>query len=99
MLEKDLIVEEITILTDRLENQYMSSKDESIDHINKLNDMTRKIKYITRKMMGRVSELSMYQALAMSMQQEKLEKVCVLKFRGRDKHNSLSWLGDDSSRV
>ena len=75
LLEKDLILEEVTTLTNRLKKQTLDGRLETHDIATKMNDLSKKIKSSTRSMMARVSELSMYQALAMSLYQEKCEKV------------------------
>jgi hypothetical protein len=73
-LEKDLILEEIEILTNRLKKQTLSGRQESNEMTVKLNGLTKKIKEVTRSMMAKVSELSMHQALAMNLFQEHTEK-------------------------
>ena len=68
-------MEEINTLTDRLKSQTLEHRDESYNVTKNLNGLTRKLKNVTRKMMSKVSELAMNQALAMSLYQEKTEKV------------------------
>jgi hypothetical protein len=75
ILEKDLILDEITALTDRLQQQTNETKDETYQTTREINDLTKKIKNLTRKTMARVSELAMHQASAMSLYREKVEKV------------------------
>jgi chromosome segregation ATPase len=75
LLEKDLLLEEVSTLTDRLKKQTMEGRQESHEVSARLNDLSKKIKNATRGIMARVSELSMYQALAMGLYQEKCEKV------------------------
>ncbi|KAJ3111374.1 hypothetical protein HDU96_005763 [Phlyctochytrium bullatum] len=74
LLEKDLILEEVSTLTERLKKQTLDGRNESQEVSAKLNELSKKIKGSTKSMMARVSELSMYQALAMSLYQEKCEK-------------------------
>jgi hypothetical protein len=71
LLEKELVLEEITNLSDKLRQQATERRGETLVVAKKVNDFQSKIKEITRKMMAIVSELSMYQATAMKMQQEK----------------------------
>lgn len=74
ILEKDLIFEEVSTLTNRLKKQTLEGKSESNLVANRLNELTRKLKGITKCMMARVSELSMHQAMALNLYQEKNEK-------------------------
>lgn len=75
LLEKDLILEEVSILVDRLQAQTMDGKGETHQITSRINDLTKRLKGVTRKTMSKVSELAMHQALAMSLYQEKSEKV------------------------
>lgn len=78
ILEKDLILEEIATLTSRLKKQTLDGKDETYHITRTLNDITKRMKSVTRSMMAKVSELAMHQALAMSLYQEKTEKEALL---------------------
>ncbi|KAJ3328888.1 hypothetical protein HDU76_009092 [Blyttiomyces sp. JEL0837] len=79
LLEKDLILEEVSTLTNRLKKQTLEGREESHEVAARINDLSKKIKNVTRSMMARVSELSMYQALAMGLYQEKCEKEAILE--------------------
>ncbi|KAI8922819.1 hypothetical protein BC831DRAFT_248972 [Entophlyctis helioformis] len=79
LLEKDLILEEIGTLTDRLKSQTLEGKDETYQVSRRLNDLTKRIKHVTKCMMAKVSELAMHQALAMSLYQEKSEKEALVE--------------------
>ncbi|KAJ3144973.1 hypothetical protein HK101_002563 [Irineochytrium annulatum] len=79
LLEKDLILEEVTTLAERLKRQATEGRTESHEVSTKLNGLNKKIKSVTRAMMARVSELSMYQALAMNLYQEKCDRDAVLE--------------------
>jgi vacuolar-type H+-ATPase subunit I/STV1 len=57
----------------------METKDETCGTARTVNELTKKIKKITRKTMAKVSELAMYQANAMSLYREKSEKEALLK--------------------
>lgn len=70
-----MILEEVICLTDRLKEQTIASKEDSYANTKKINELTKKIKTVTRKTMAKVSELAMYQASAMSLYREKSEKV------------------------
>ncbi|KAJ3088001.1 hypothetical protein HK102_009803 [Quaeritorhiza haematococci] len=78
ILEKDLILEEVTTLTERLKSQTLAGRQESNEVATHLNELAKKIKQITRVMMAKVSELSMQQALATSLYQEKTEKEALM---------------------
>ncbi|GMH48988.1 hypothetical protein TrVE_jg8776 [Triparma verrucosa] len=71
LLEKELVLEEVTTLTGKLRKQAGSGQDETLVLAQKVNDYQARIRSVTRKMMASVSELSMYQATAMKLQQEK----------------------------
>lgn len=73
LLEKELVLEEVTSLSNKLRAQAMERRGETLELAKKVNDFQSKIKETTRKMMAIVSELSMYQATAMKLQQEKHE--------------------------
>lgn len=79
LLEKELILEEVTTLTNRLRGQAVSRRDSAKVLVDKLNDYQVKIRDTTRKMLASVSELSMYQATALSLQQEKGMKESALE--------------------
>lgn len=74
-MEKDLVLDEVTALTERLQQQTDESKDETYHSTKEINELTKKIKNLTRKTMAKVSELAMHQAAAMSLYREKVEKV------------------------
>jgi hypothetical protein len=71
LLEKELVLEEVTTLTNRLRTQAISKRDSAKLLVDKLNDFQSKIRETTKKMLASVSELSMYQATALRLQQEK----------------------------
>nr|KAJ3418146.1 hypothetical protein HK105_000281 [Polyrhizophydium stewartii] len=79
LLEKDLIMEEISTLTGRLKKQTLDGKEDTYQVTRQLNDLTKRIKHVTRCMMAKVSELAMHQALAMSLYQEKCEKEALVE--------------------
>lgn len=69
-LEKDLVLEEVTALADRLQSQAADGRDDTLDTSKRVNGYQARIKEITRKMKAIVSELSMYHATAIKLQQE-----------------------------
>ncbi|XP_030856124.1 coiled-coil domain-containing protein 146 [Strongylocentrotus purpuratus] len=69
LLEKDLIFDQVTRLSDRVNNRVNAGKDDTLELAKKVNDLQARIKEITRKMMASVSELSMTQAEALRLQQ------------------------------
>lgn len=71
LLEKELMLEEVTNLTVKLRNQAMGRRDETLDLAKRASDFQSKIRSTTRQMMALVAELSMYQATALKLQQEK----------------------------
>jgi hypothetical protein len=68
-LEKDLILEQVQRLTDRITNKVDSSKDDTLNLAKKVNYKQSQIKDKTKKMMATVSELSIAQANALSLQE------------------------------
>uniref|UniRef100_A0A7S4KN77 Cilia- and flagella-associated protein 58 central coiled coil domain-containing protein n=1 Tax=Guillardia theta TaxID=55529 RepID=A0A7S4KN77_GUITH len=75
LLEKELVLEEVGALSERLRNQAVEGREETLDIAKSINEYQSRIKRTTRKLMACVSELSMYQATAMKLEQEKGVKV------------------------
>jgi chromosome segregation ATPase len=71
LLEKELVLEEVGSLSERLRFQAVEGREETLDIAKTVNEFQARIKNITRKLMACVSELSMYQATAMKLEQEK----------------------------
>lgn len=61
LLEKELVLDEVTSLSDKLRMQAAERRHGTLDIAKKVNEYQAKIRAITRKMMAAVSELSMYQ--------------------------------------
>ena len=61
VLEKELILEEVTSLTEKLRTQAVSKRAAAKYLVDTLNDIQGKIRDVTKKMFASVSELSMYQ--------------------------------------
>merc|ERR1712099_24192 len=73
LLEKELILEEVTALSDKLRQQAVDGRQGTMELSQKVNVFQSRIKDVTRKMMATVSELSMYQATSHKLEKEKEE--------------------------
>lgn len=73
-MEKKLLLEQITQLTENARLQATEGREGTLALAKKVNSFQNRIKTLTRKMMATVSELSMYQATALKLEQEKLSK-------------------------
>lgn len=71
LLEKELILEEVTALSEKLRNQAIDGRQGTMELSQKVNAFQSRIKDVTRKMMATVSELSMHQATAHKLQKER----------------------------
>merc|ERR1719331_941883 len=71
LLEKELILEEVAALSDKLRQQAVDGRQGTMELSQKVNVFQARIKDVTRKMMATVSELSMYQATAHKLQTER----------------------------
>ena len=78
-LEKDLILEQVLRLTERIQSKVDASKDDTLTLAKKINAMQGSIKDTTKKMMATVSELSISQASALNMQEEVKNKELLLE--------------------
>ena len=70
LLEKDLILEEVTALSDKLRKQAQDGRADTLDLAQKVNLLRNRIQMVTRRMMGLCSECSMYQASAIKCQED-----------------------------
>ena len=61
LLEKELVLEEVSALTNKLRGQAVSRRDSAKEFVDQLNEFQTKIRETTKKMLASVSELSMYQ--------------------------------------
>ena len=61
LLEKELVLDEVSSLSDKLKLQAAESRGATLDLAKRVNDYQAQIRAVTRKMMANVSELSMYQ--------------------------------------
>uniref|UniRef100_A0A6U2FXG2 Cilia- and flagella-associated protein 58 central coiled coil domain-containing protein n=1 Tax=Hemiselmis andersenii TaxID=464988 RepID=A0A6U2FXG2_HEMAN len=78
LLEKELVLEEVGSLSERLRTQAVEGREETLDIAKTVNEYQAKIKRITRRLMACVSELSMYQATSIKLEQEKADKIEML---------------------
>ncbi|XP_065599771.1 coiled-coil domain-containing protein 146 [Cyrtonyx montezumae] len=74
LLETDLIYEHISQLTDRIRATAENGKQDTLLLAMRINELQKKIKNRTKKMMALVAELSVKQALAIKLQQEMRDK-------------------------
>mmetsp|Transcript_20552 Transcript_20552/g.45724 ORF Transcript_20552/g.45724 Transcript_20552/m.45724 type:complete len:923 (+) Transcript_20552:189-2957(+) len=79
LLEKELVLEELSSLTEKLRTQALSRRDSAKVLAEKLNGLHGRIRDVTKQMLASVAELSMYQASALRLQQEKLFREKVLE--------------------
>ena len=79
LLEKDLVLEEVSNLANRLRTQALEGREDTLELAKRVNEFQSRIKATTRRMMATVSELSMYQASAMKLTQENQARDEVLK--------------------
>merc|ERR1719316_1111244 len=70
LLEKELVLEEVTTLSEKLRAQALEGRAGTLELSQKVNAFQGRIKDVTRKMMATVSELSMYQATAIKLEAE-----------------------------
>uniref|UniRef100_H2Z879 Coiled-coil domain containing 146 n=1 Tax=Ciona savignyi TaxID=51511 RepID=H2Z879_CIOSA len=70
LLERDLIFEQDSRVTERVQNKVDIGKSDSLTLAKKVNGFQSRIKDVTRKMMSLVSELAMKQAEAMQLQRK-----------------------------
>ena len=78
-LEKDLILEQVNRLTERITNKVGASKDDTLKLAKSANQIQFEIKHTTKKMMANVSELSIAQATALKLQEEVKSKELLLE--------------------
>eukprot|EP01083_Nonionella_stella_P069661 185833_1 len=71
LLEKELILEEVTGLTDKLRLQAVDGHESTLHLAKKMNSLQFQVKKVTRSMMATVSELSMYQATSLKLETER----------------------------
>merc|ERR1711879_721277 len=85
LLEKELILEEVGALSDKLRQQAVQGRQGTMELSQKVNVFQARIKDVTRKMMATVSELSMYQATAHKLQSER-DEACERMMTARERY-------------
>lgn len=70
LIEKELVLEEITSLSDKLRGHASKGREGMLKLARGVNDFQAKIRETTQHMMASVSELSMYHATAMKLEEE-----------------------------
>ncbi|KAK9829922.1 hypothetical protein WJX72_008666 [[Myrmecia] bisecta] len=71
LLEKELILEEITSLSARLRSQAAEGRQDTLELAKRVNEYQSRLRALTRCMMATVSELSLYQATSLKLGAEK----------------------------
>lgn len=67
LLEKELVLDEVTSLANRLRKQAIERREGMLELAQQVNEAQSRVKTVTRKMMAAVSELSMYQATSIKL--------------------------------
>lgn len=73
------MLEEVGSLSERLRVQAVEGRGETLDIARTVNEYQSRIKSVTRKLMACVSELSMYQATGMKLEQEREARAAELQ--------------------
>lgn len=73
LLEKKLLLDQVTALTDRARREASEGREGTLQLATRVNEFQVKIKNLTRRMMAIVSELSVYRATALKLEQEKTD--------------------------
>lgn len=71
LMEREVMLEEITTQRDKLQRSIKEVNEKTQPIVNKMNDYQTRLRDVTRSMMALVSELSMYQAIALKLQEER----------------------------
>ncbi|KAG1674725.1 hypothetical protein FOA52_013560 [Chlamydomonas sp. UWO 241] len=71
LLEKQLILDEITHLSDKLRPQAADGRGDTLELAQRVNEYQSRLRAVTRRVMATVSELSMYQANSLKLGAEK----------------------------
>jgi len=79
LLEKELVLEEITNLSEKLRKQALEGRKGTLELAERINDFRAKTTELSRKMLATVAEVAMYQATAMKLEQEKQTKEKILE--------------------
>jgi len=87
VLEKELILEEVSALSEKLRHQAVDGRQGTMELSQKVNAFQSRIKDVTRKMMATVSELSMHQATSHKLEKER-DEVCERSMTARERFNN-----------
>jgi chromosome segregation ATPase len=79
LLEKELVLEEITNLSEKLRKQALDGRKGTLELAEKINEFKARTTELSRKMLATVAEVSMFQATAMKLEQEKEEREAQLE--------------------
>ena len=71
LAEKNLVLDEVTRLAGRLRTQAAESRADTLELASRVSDYRARIRAATKSLMATVSELSMYQASAASLEEER----------------------------
>ena len=74
LVERDVILEQLHCQMELIENEVGLVKVKAQPSIKQLNDCQARVREVTRSMMALISELSMYQATALKLEEEKEAK-------------------------
>ena len=79
-----MILEQVNRLTDRISSKVDTSKDDTLSLAKKVNQIQSQIKGTTKKMMAKVSELSIAQASALKLQEDvKTKQILIEQYFSR----------------
>eukprot|EP00921_Rhytidocystis_pertsovi_P001539 GHVQ01002623.1.p1 GENE.GHVQ01002623.1~~GHVQ01002623.1.p1 ORF type:complete len:933 (+),score=126.79 GHVQ01002623.1:131-2929(+) len=74
LLEKELVLEEITTFSEKLRQKVLQGREGTLHLSDKVNLFQTKLQAITTRMMATISELSLYQATSLKMESIRNEK-------------------------
>ena len=74
LLERDLVLEELNSLSEKLNEKAVDGKGATSERVDQVHSLQARLQSVTKKMMALVSELSMYQATSMKLEEEKAER-------------------------
>ncbi|KAJ1619217.1 hypothetical protein T492DRAFT_1087320 [Pavlovales sp. CCMP2436] len=83
LLEKELVLEEVTSLASRLRKQAIERREGMLELATSVNEVQGRVKAVTRKMMAAVSELSMYQAISIKLTHDNTQQHALLEWAQR----------------
>ncbi|KAJ4459117.1 putative coiled-coil flagellar protein; move backward only 2 [Paratrimastix pyriformis] len=73
LLEKELVMDEVTAMSDQIRKDAIGNMTQSLGTATKVNEQSHTLTALSRRLKATVSELSVFQANAMQLQQEKAE--------------------------